>query len=518
MIRSGILLSLILLLVSIISCKKDFNNQSQQVSLSSSTLSSFSFLKQNNPGLDSDIVCTISGDSIVCVLPLSVNRDSLVATFTTSDTANAVTVNGVKQISNISINNFSGTADYNIAEPGNTEMTYKVIVYRFTGLPILYLTTDGAAPVTSKYTYVSGQISLDSNSKNFSSYNGKMKMKLHGNSTLVFPKLPYKIKLSSAASLLNMPAAKDWILLANYQDKTLIRNYLGLKESQMFGLPYTPRSQFIELFMNGEYEGNYELTEEIEIDPNRVNITEMSSVDVDSNSVTGGYLMEFDHHPDSTDITFSLHSGLPVTLHDPDDNIAAQNSYIQNYMQQTEDAINADNFTDPINGCAKYLDEETLINWYWVNELTKNNDAVFFSSCWMYKDRNDVLRFGPVWDFDISAGNVNYNGNDNPEGWWVNSALWLQRLFQDTAFTQKAIARWKVIRPSLDSLNTYIDATAGSLQYSEKQNFTRWNILNQLVGANVEAAGSYQGEVDYLKSWMQQRINWIDANLASLQK
>jgi CotH kinase protein len=154
-----------------------------------------------------------------------------------------------------------------------------------------------------------------------------------------------------------------------------------------------------------------------------------------------------------------------------------------------------------------------------VNELFKNNDAVFWSSCWLYKDRSGKIFMGPVWDFDTGAGNVNYNGNNDPTGWWLRSnplptAQWTERLFDDPAFAAAVAARWKQIKVSqLDTLSTYIDQNAAALDQSERNNFQRWPILSTYVVPNAEVAGSYQGEVNYLKSWLTQRIAWMDSEL-----
>lgn len=510
-------LCLSLLFVAVIySCKK--NSIAVPVVHPAATITSFSFLAANNPKLNQNVVCTISNDTISAYLPLINNLDSLVANFIVSDSSvvKSITVNSVLQMSGVSMNNYVQTVTYTLLQK-DTTISYIVLLHRFTGLPLLYITTSGGASIDSKFAYVAGNVSLDANSTLYNTFNSAMQIKLHGNSTLDFPKLPYKIKLSSKASLLGMPAQKNWVLLANYSDKTLMRTCVAFKESQLFGLPYTPRSQFVEVFLNGVFKGDYQLTEEIEIDPSRVNINEMATSDTTGNNLTGGYLLEFDQKHDTSDVWFSLNSGLPVTMHDPDFNNASQNQYIQNYMQQTEDAINADDFKDPVNGYAKYLNPETLIKWFWVNELMKNNDAQFYSSVYMYKGRNDVLNFGPVWDFDISAGNINYDNNSVTSGWWVKYSSWINRLCYDPAFTQKAIAQWQQVRPSLDSLYGFIDNTAAYLEQSEKQNFSTWPILSIYVWPNSEVAGSYAGEVAFLKNWLRQRIAWIDANIQSLQ-
>ena len=188
-------------------------------------------------------------------------------------------------------------------------------------------------------------------------------------------------------------------------------------------------------------------------------------------------------------------------------------------MQQAENVLYSAGFADPATGYPQYLDQDSFIGWYLVNELFKNNDAAFWSSCWLYKDRNDKLFMGPVWDFDLGAGNINYNGNDDPTGWWLRSnpltyTQWTKRLFDDPAFAAAVASRWKQLKKTqFDTLSAYIDENAAALDQSQQNNFQRWPILGQYVPPNAEVAGSYQGEVDYLKSWLTKRIAWMDSQL-----
>jgi hypothetical protein len=387
-------------------------------------------------------------------------------------------------------------------------------------LPVINITTSYAEPIQSKVIYVAGSISITPTAGSTDvAYSGTMQIRGHGTSTWLLPKKPYKVKLDTKASLLGMPAGSTWILLANYDDKSLLRNQVAFEASRRLGMAWTPNSRFVELFVNGQYEGNYQLTEEIKINKNRVNIPELDDTDISGKSLTGGYLLEVDTRGDPDDILFTTSRGVIFDLHDPDPAAPQQLTYIENYMQQTEDVLYSSKFTDPATGYLQYLDRDSFIDWYLVNELFKNNDAAFWSSCWLYKDRSGKLFMGPVWDFDIGAGNVNYNGNNDPTGWWLRSnpqvyTQWTERLFDDPAFAAAVAARWKQVKATqFDSLSAYIDQNAAALSLSQQNNFKRWIILGAYVTPNAEVAGSYQGEVDYLKSWLTQRIAWMDSQL-----
>jgi hypothetical protein len=387
-------------------------------------------------------------------------------------------------------------------------------------LPVLEITTDNAAPIASLITYVSGSVSIKpAPSGTDAAFSGTMQIRGHGNTTWLLPKKPYKLKLDAKAGLLGMPAGKTWVLLANYDDKSLLRDQVAFEVGRRAGMAWTPNSRFVELFLNGQYQGNYQLTEEIKIDKNRVNIPEMDDTDNSGKSLTGGYLLEVDTRGDPDDILFKTSRGVIFDLHDPDPATPQQLTYIENYIQKTEDVLYSADFTDPTTGYTQYLDTDSFINWYLVNELFKNNDAVFWSSCWLYKDRSGKIFMGPVWDFDIGAGNVNYNGNDDPTGWWLRSndltyTQWTKRLFDDPAFASAVAERWKQLKATqFDSLSAYIDENAAALNQSQINNYQRWPILGQYVPPNAEVAGSYQGEVAYLKSWLTARIAWMDSQL-----
>jgi hypothetical protein len=145
--------------------------------------------------------------------------------------------------------------------------------------------------------------------------------------------------------------------------------------------------------------------------------------------------------------------------------------------------------------------------------LVKNVDGQSYSSIFYYKDINGKLGMGPVWDFDIAAGNSNDGDMANPTGWWIKDSEWFYRLYQDPAFKTRVRDRWEKLKPSLPAILLNIEENAADLHLSQKRNFATWDILNTYVWPNAEVAGTYLGEVEYLKSWLELRINWMDLNL-----
>ena len=382
-------------------------------------------------------------------------------------------------------------------------------------LPIIRIDTENHAPIVSKEEYINAQLKIEANTADPAwNFEAPTQIRGRGNSTwYLHPKKPYKIKLLTKTTLMGMPADKEWVLLANYSDKTLLRNAVAMELSNRFGLPYAPRSRAVEVFLNGEYEGAYQLMENIKISTSRVNIPKLTSADIAGDAVTGGYLLEIDQRRDGTIIYDTAH-GLPIVVQDPDPITPEQWTYISSYLQQTENTIYSENFADPVTGYEQLINSQTFIDWYLVNEIFKNQDAKFYSSIWMYKERGGKLSLGPVWDFDLGAGNVDYDVTDDPTGWWVREGPWMSRLFEDPAFEARVQARWQELKAGqIDTIIKFIDQNAAALDQSQKNNFQRWPILGVYVWPNPVITGSYEGEVNQLKQWLTTRIQWMDSQL-----
>ena len=485
-----------------------FLNENQT---SAQTINSFRFEINHNEGkIPEAIQCSVYGDSlIVGIVPFGVTDFNLRASYQVNPISAEVTIESEIQESEISVNNFEELVKYTVSFNGNSK-TYKVKLVH-TGLHVIYITTDNESVINSKETYIDADISIYPNeelSQSVQTYKARTQIRGRGNSTWGMPKKPYRLKLSTKSEILGMPAHKDWVLLANYADKTLLRNYLALEMGSKMDLAYTPRIQFVELLINGVHQGNYLLTEQIKIDKNRLNIHELEEDDED---ITGGYLLEVDERLDE-DHWFRTRLNVPFTL--KSDVTEDQFTYIKNYIQATEDAIFSSQFTSEENGYAKYINPISVIEWLWINELYKDTDARFYSSVYFYKDRNNLLNMGPIWDFDIAAGNVNYNNNNNPLGWQVKYTSWIIRLFKDPTFEKAAYDRWNDLKTTvIPELLSSLETQSAFLQLSQEQNFLKWPILDKHVWPNAVVTGSYAGEVDYLRHWLETRISWIDAQV-----
>ena len=196
-------------------------------------------------------------------------------------------------------------------------------------------------------------------------------------------------------------------------------------------------------------------------------------------------------------------------------------------------AVFANNFADPNNGWRKYIDEKSFIDWYLVQELTKNLDSNMYTSVNMYKTRDTVvngvtvpgkLYFGPLWDFDTAMGSANYPGNQGKtSGWYLrneNSAIgakmttetWINRLFQDPTLAAAVKARWKEVYPTLQQSDAFVSAQSSIISSSASANFQKWSVTERLETEQV-IKGSWSSEVSYLRTWLKDRITWMNKNI-----
>lgn len=329
-----------------------------------------------------------------------------------------------------------------------------------------------------------------------------------GNTTWAMPKKPYRLKLDKKAEMLGMTADKDWALLANYTDKTLLRNAVAFCMGRMLEMRYTPDSRFVELTLNGEYQGLYQLTEHIKVAEHRVDIGEEATHDGDTEA---GFLLEWDDRLDD-DFWFVSERESPIVI--KSDTTEGMVPTIASVFNAMEDALFGEHYQDPDEGYARHLDVESVVDYYLVQEFLRNNDA-FFSSTYISRYRGERMHFGPLWDFDIAAGNVNYNQNDEPTGWWVKEvSSYMARLFTDPVFLAHVKARWTYLSSRLrPALMQHIETAAVSLDEAQQRNFERWPILDTVVWPNPHALGSYSAEVAYLKDWLTRRGDWLDEQL-----
>lgn len=354
-------------------------------------------------------------------------------------------------------------------------------------------------------------------------------VRLRGNASMNFPKKPYRIKFDKKRHVLGSPAkAKKWTLINNYGDKTLMRNYLAFDLSRRVELPFTPFCVPVDVMFNGEYKGCYQLCDQVEVGKGRVEIDEMDATCTEGEALTGGYFIEIDAYAYDEAVYFYSNKNNPVTIKSPDEDVIQkeQKNYIKNYFNTMEASLFKSNFADPEEGYRRYLDVESFLKHFIVGEFSGNTDTYW--STYMYKPRGDEqFHVGPVWDFDLAYDNDNRTYPINNLKDWVyatkGSYAGQMRSFvgrivkSDTHAKEQLAQMWAELRMSgkfsEDSLVAVVDEMEQWLDASQQLNFKRWNIMNSKVHQNPKVWGSYEKEVENVRSYIKKRIAWFDNKL-----
>ena len=381
-------------------------------------------------------------------------------------------------------------------------------LYQLTNLPTGEIPYDKEHEIASQLTIIS-----DNGTKLLSEPGGTRE---RGNASREFPKKPWRIKFEKKQNVLDAPAkAKKWTLINNYGDKTLMRNLLAFELSKLLGMSFTPYGTAVDVLMNGEYKGCYQLCDQIDINKKRVNITEMKPEDNEGEALTGGYLIEVDAYANKEVSWFKSAKGNPVTIKSPDEDeiTANQKQYIKDYFNTME------------KQWGTYLDLNSFLRHFLVGELAGNTDTYW--SVYMYKERgDDKLYTGPVWDFDLAFSNDKRIYPINSKTDYIyrsgGSCAGNMKTFVDNIVVKDADAKQQLLqiwdearRGGLteENMTAFIDAKEQELQQSQHLNFLRWPILSKKVHQNYQALGSYDKEVDVVRQYMKERIAWMDNKL-----
>ena len=383
----------------------------------------------------------------------------------------------------------------------------------FTGLPILYVNTSGVA-IDSKEDYVEGVSSIVGGTNYPSFQDLEMKIKGRGNSTWwqggIWGKKPYQIKFGDKTEVLNMPKDKKWVLLAELSDKSLIRNKIAREIANISRFDYVPQAEYSEVFINEQHVGTYLIGQKVEESKNRVNIGDT------------GYLIEIDTDANGrieTDDVYFRSSQWSSRYEDGVFNIkepsleydSEEFNLIKDHVNDFEEALFGNNFKDPDLGYRSFIDLPSFIDWFLVNEISKNQDARSYSSIYFNYIPGEKIKMGPVWDFDLAFGNVDYSNAENPEGFWIKENLWFKRMFEDPYFSDLVNTRFNYYENNLSSILSKVDEFENYLSKSQKKNFEIWDILSKDVWPIPVKYDTHREYVEYLKNWIDTRMLWLKA-------
>ena len=417
------------------------------------------------------------------------------------------------------------------------------VVYDESNLPLIIIDTYGAEiPDEPRIPAYMGIIDNESGvnqlTDDFNDYDGHITIERRGNSSQWNDKRPYRFETvdqdgeNNNVELLGMPEENDWVLYAPWQDKTMIRNVLAYQLSNDMGR-YASRTRYVELYLNGDYQGIYVLMEKIKRDNDRVNISKLNPEEIEGDDLTGGYILKFDwfftgdniggFQSDNDGITYNYHYPKPSDI------VPEQEEYIQNYIDDFENIMLSNNYADSIIGYPSMMNVESFVDFILVQELAKNVDAYRLST-YIYKDKDSIdnrLTAGPVWDFNHGFGNCDYGQTWEPENWLLEynpeggdqMSFWWELLWQDENFREKVSARYSELRSNIFSeshIFEIIDNSVNHLGESINRNFLKWPVLGIYLWPNFQVFDTYEEEILYLKSWISQRLSWMDSQILQL--
>ena len=386
---------------------------------------------------------------------------------------------------------------------------------QLTNLPVVSIhTRDNQAPYDKEHE-IEAYISIVSNDGQ-KLLSDTATIRERGNYSRSFPKKPYRIKFAHKHHVLGSPAkARKWTLINNYGDKTLMRNQLAFELSRMMQMPYTPFCAYVDVVLNGDYKGCYQLCDQIEVRPNRVEVAEMTQSDNSGDALTGGYLIEADAYAYEEQSMFWSNNGTGVTIKYPkEDSITyTQANYIERHYNKME------------ANWRRYLDLNTFMRHFLVGELSGNTDTYW--SVYFYKLRsNDTLFVGPVWDFDLAFENDDRTYPINSHSDYIyrtcGSTTGNLRELVDNIVVKSTLNKrilrnlWADLRRAGLTemyMTQYIDEQEALLMQSQRLNFLRWPIMNTYVHQNPLLWGSYEAEVDNVRRYMTERFEWMDNKL-----
>ena len=472
------------------------------------TLAYFEFLHADNPyQLVEDVKCEIAGDSVVCWVPNIMPNKVLIPQF--SYQGKNLTIGG-KAVE-------SGVTSIDFGKPQKLTVTsdllskdYTVYVYSYTGLPMVWLTTNNREDISVSDLVYEAKLKIVENARTRGAgdvieANARLKAigplswvssKLDGSSQM--GKNNYRFTINAAYSVLDDPMNTTWELLSNAKDATMLHTQTGFHLGKISNLHFTPHFHFADLMLNERYFGTYLLGESIDYTNNRTG--------VESN----GFIVKIDA---SNGRTYFKTDNLeqPVTIVSPTVFSGDEDyQFISNYVRSAESALFGSNFTDATEGWQRYLDMDSFVDWYLINEIAKNLDGDFGAECYMNMKRDGKLRMGPLWKMERSFG----YGDSSTSDFVIKNVKWYNRLFQDPAFVAKVKERFTYFYNHKNDILKEIDADVSYLRNAIPENNNKWEVFSGSSADDVRK--KYQKEVTTMKSWIEKRMDWLNDEISKL--
>ena len=433
--------------------------------------------------------------------------------------------------------------------------------YESYGIPTLIINLEKDIPRgrwDAKAEWIPGTYALvEGSEKKYDTYSqlGSLKMKGRGSSSWqageATGKFPYTIRLDEKKGLAGMPEGEDWVLVANVPDKSLMRNYLTYTLAQGMQFGFAPKCKFVDLYLNNDYEGTYLLCEKIRVDDNKISIIETKPEDLlasDSDDNLSFFLeIESKDRSASGDLVISVPGAGEFNVKSPkksyfmpDSNFeATENKELEKsiitYMRKAYNSCSAASAKN--KRYMDYIDTNSFIDYYILQEFAKNIDGCMALSTFIQKDKGGKLTLS-LWDFDLAYGNCNY-GTESPSGFYIRGSNWFKSLFRDPDFKEAVAKRYSELRQGLlseENIYKIIDEAVGEIKNAANHNFEEIKYLYGAVDENmrnnpipagtriidayvwpntlrISRLNSFESQNEYLKDWIQKRLDWLDKNI-----
>ncbi|MBR2271825.1 MAG: CotH kinase family protein [Fibrobacter sp.] len=372
-------------------------------------------------------------------------------------------------------------------------------MYPYAGLPRIVIETEDFAGVRDRETEIPSHLQIYGE-KAPESEVYELTVRGRGNSSFKMPKYGMKLEFTDKVSLLGMPKNRDWALVANFGDKTHLRNYMMTRLSEWLGAKYTPRMQFVEVYLNRNYMGLYLLSETIKVGKNRVNI--------DENDTT--FLLEkedskkFDPPYVLTDNQYYYH------IKSPKNPSPETEKLLKNHLNAFENFME-DYYLHRANEIKNWLDVDDFLLFYWVQEYSKNEDGNYARSVFMTWKKGEPIHFGPLWDFDLAFGNASREQNQNPEDWYIRKYRLNYYIMQNSVVKEAALDYWNNHRKTFKALIDSIPVYRAIIEKAIDNEYRRWPVIGNTENwALKDPYDSYDEAVEVMTEWMKKRYQWID--------
>lgn len=375
-------------------------------------------------------------------------------------------------------------------------------MYPYAGLPRVVIETEGFHEIRDRESEIPSNFQMYGESEPETDVLS-LTVRGRGNSSFKMPKYGMKLEFTDKVSFFGMPQSRDWALIANYGDKSHLRNYMMTRISEWLGARYTPKCAFVELYLNRKYMGVYLLSETVKVAKNRVNIAENDS----------SFLFEKESSKkvDSPFVTsttgYSFHVKSPKNLSE------TSKKMLVSHLNDFERFLAGDEFPDAPS-MLDWIDLDDFLLYYWVQEFSKNEDANFARSIFMTWEKGGVIHFGPLWDFDLAFGNASYDQNKSPEGWYIREYRWFRLIARNPKVWSAAKEYWRAHRDDFKNLIDSIPVYRQMVEPALKNEYKRWPVLKNTENwALKDPYDSYDAAVEAMEKWLKSRLNWIDISV-----